>query len=183
MTQVAPMPDFTPAQPSRCAHCGNAHHTEMHPVLEVLNRQTELLAVLTGILEPKRYKQMQEALEDGTGKATAIFTSWPGGVNKLWLVERTVVSTTSTGTPIAGVYVLDALPSVQRAASGAAVVPQISNRYLENVSNVAINADDNGISPVLVKGSEVLVVQWTGLSAGAVCTARIQVRLSWQSTD
>jgi hypothetical protein len=174
---------ITPASP--CAWCGNpGHSTGQHALLEALNRQTEFLGVIAGILEPKRYRIAQETYEDGATKATAVFESWPGGVDKLWLVERSVVYTNSTGTPTVGVYVVDSLPTpVTVGPLNQPIVPVLSPRDLHDYSNVPIAASDNTIAPVLVKGSEKLVFQWAALSAGARCAARIQIRQAWQSPD
>lgn len=187
MTDLAPTPVFMPAQPygaaDACDVCHNAHDTKLHPVLEVLNRQTELLAVLAGVLEPRRYPMSMDTYEDGSGKATAIFESWPGGVSKLWLVERTVTYTNSTGSPTMGVYVVDSIPSLTYGALNQPVVPILSPRDLRNYTNLVIAADDNPSAPVLVHGGQKLVFQWTTLSAGARCVANVQIRQCWQSVD
>lgn len=183
---------FMPAQPEGpggpvvgCGVCGNpGHSTAMHPLLEVMNRQTELLSVLSGILEPKRYRLAGETTEDGTGKGTIVFESWPGGVDRIYLVERSIVYTNSTGTPVVGMYVTEGLPGpVTVGASNQPIVPALNARDLHDYSNLLIAANDNAIAPALVKGAEKLVFQWTGLSAGARCVARVQMRLTWQSPD
>jgi len=187
MSTYAPLPDFTPAQPLRvCEVCGNpGHSTDNHPLLEVLNRQTELLAVLAGVLEPKRYRLSAEAQEDGNGRATVWFENWPGGVGKLWLVERSMVYTDSTaGNLNVGMYIVDSLPRVTyQAGTGVPVVPALNPRDLSDYSNLAIAAQDNAHSPALVKGSEKVVFQWSGLSGGARVMARVQLRHCWQAID
>lgn len=171
-----------------CAYCGNPQHSAAHhPILEALNRQTELLADVAHVLEPKRYRLVQETAEDGSGgsKATVAFDSWPGGVDKLWVIERHIALTNSTGSPTVGVFVTEALPSpVTRAAGNQLVVPVLNLRDEVDAGTGTVAVGPLATQgPVLVKGGETLVFQWASLSGGARCVARIQFRQAWQSTD
>jgi hypothetical protein len=155
-----------------CAYCGNAMHSAAHhPILEALNEHTLMLARLCEVLAPVRYRDAQEMFEDGTGRATIDFPiGVPGGVNNVALIERYVPFTNSTGTPVLGVYVLDAVPPKTT----------FNSRDLVDFTNLTVASGDQ-VNPVMVKGTEHLLFQWTGLSAGARCSCRIQYRRAWQA--
>lgn len=181
MSDVAPMPDFTPAQPSRCAHCGNSHHTEIHPVLEVLNRQTEMLAVIAGILGQKTFRLAQQAIVNAGGFATIAFPSFPGGVNKEWLVDRVFLWTNSSSIA-AGVFVLDGTPLGMALDNPNAMAAAIDPLNQHDFTNLAIAAGEE-IKPLLIKGGETLAFQWSGATVGAKCIARVQYRQVWAGID
>lgn len=155
-----------------CAICQNPYHSAAHhPILEALAENNRLLAELSERLAPRRWRESQEKLEGGTGTVTLDFpVGAPGGVDLVVLVERYVPFTNSTGTPVLGVYVVDAVP------------PGLvfNSRDLADYTNLLVASGDQ-VNPVMVKGGEHLVFQWTGLSAGARCSCRIQYRRSWQA--
>lgn len=92
-----------------------------------------------------------------SGTVTGTFQPVPAG--RLWLVERIVVSCTSS-TPTAAAFYTDNV-------NAAGLVEGTS------AGNFDI-ADEN--SPLAVDGGSTLIVQWTGASVGAVGTCRVQVR-------
>lgn len=179
-TPLSALDDLTPGQP--CSMCGNpAHGALHHPVLEALNRQTELLAVLAGVLAQKNYRLAQQALVNASGFATIAFPSFPGGVDKEWIVDRVFLYTSSTAVAC-GVFILDGLPYniPQDNPNAATVAFDPLNQH--DFTNVAIAAGEQ-IKPLLVKGGEVLAFQWSGATVGAKCVARVQYRQAWQGVD
>lgn len=175
---------LTPWNPgSACMICGNpGHSTDNHATLEVLNQQRELLAVIAGVLEPKRYRVASETVEDGSTKATLVFENWPGGVDKLWVVERQVLFTNSTGTPTAAMYAVESLPGpVTIGAGNQLIVPVLNARDMFDAP--AANSAGAPAAPAILKGGEKLVVQFASLSAGARVITRLQLRQVWQSVD
>jgi hypothetical protein len=168
-----------PAQ-GACETCGRDHSThdgrhtgdELSVLLERFDRMNVLLATIAEVLSPKRYRPVQEALEDGTGRATIDFPVFPGGADLIWVVERTFVWTNSTGTPAVGIFVLDAVPKSTT----------FNPRDLVDWTNAPIAAGEQ-TQPFLAKGGEHVVAQWSGLSAGALCRFRLQYRQTWQSPD
>lgn len=183
---------FSPAEPlgpgGGCAICGNpGHSTHNHALLEVLNRQTEFLAVLAGVLEPKRYRLGQRGVEDGTGKGTIMYDLSPGGVDKLVMIERIAVATNSTGTPACAAYVMEGIPGPYTLTGGVLTIPSllVPPSPPRVAGPIGVNGTGELLSdaPIMVKGGENFFLQWTGLSAGALIQAHIQYRLAWQSPD
>lgn len=94
---------------------------------------------------------------DATGIIQATFA--PVGAGRLWLVERIVVSCTSSSVTAAAFYVDQVAPDALVEGTSA--------------GNFDI-ADEN--SPLVVDALSSLIVRWIGASAGATGTCRVQVR-------
>ena len=78
--------------------------------------------------------------------------------DELWLVQRVVVSNTSSTPTICYLYETEVS----------------DGRVLDGTRVGNFNVADNN-SPIQVQGGETLVVRWLGASAGAVGTARVQL--------
>lgn len=111
----------------------------------------------SAFVDSDRYSRTAISKAAAGGTATATFPAVPAG--RLWLVERIVVSCTSSSATSAALYVdqVDALHLVEGTSAG----------------NFDI-ADEN--SPLVIESLSVLTVVWTGASNGAVGTCRVQVR-------
>lgn len=132
--------------------------------------------MVTGVTLP-----VSVAAQSGSGLAVIDYraisaTSEPaaGGVCSLtfeqvppslfWLIDRTVVSCTSVAVTTARLY-----------------TGQITPDRLENATPAGNLDVDDSNAPLLVDSSSVLIVTWTGATAGAVGTARIQYRIMRRS--
>lgn len=94
---------------------------------------------------------------ESSGSATVRFGPVPAGY--MWAIERVVVHTTSTGTPEVRLH-----------------RNQISNLQLVDGTDAIFNVADNH-QPIRLNQNESLVIEWTSLSTGAICTATLQIGL------
>lgn len=92
------------------------------------------------------------------GLCSVTFEPVPAG--KFWLIDRMVVSCTSTAQTVARVY-----------------TDQPSPDRLENATPAGNLDVDDSNSPLLVDSTAALLVTWSGADDGATATARIQYRL------
>lgn len=98
------------------------------------------------------------AVADAAGTALVIFEAVRP--SEVWRVTRVTVSSTSSVQGPAVVYIGD--PSPQNARNG---------------TRTGIFDIDDSAAPLIVPSTEALQIQWTGMSAGAVCTAIIQYEI------
>lgn len=169
-----------------CDRCQSwSHTTAEHAVAypaermsATFDRMQELLAEQAQVLAPKRHRDSQQVASTGA-IAHVVFSTAPGGVNLIILIERVSHSTTSAqANPQFGLFVMDALPLNADAA-------QLDDNYLAELgtANIKRQVINEQAAPILVKGGEVVIGQWTGIANGDVCKARIQYRRAWQAQD
>lgn len=165
-----------------CEVCGNPlHDSSSHAVLEALNMQTRALEQLAQITQPPIYRMpAQQVLANANGLATIIFPAFPGGVDKMWAIEKTFAYTNSTQTNInVGIYVMEGLPLGASLTNPNTLTTQLDPLTQVDASTFPIVAADDQ-SRIYVKGGEILAFQWNGLAANDKCVARFQYKLSWQ---
>lgn len=166
-----------------CEVCGNPYHSsESHAILEALNIQTELLKQISFRETQPIYRvPAQQALANSSGIATILFPAMPGGVDKLWAIEKTFAYTNSTQTNInVGIYVMEGLPPGASLQNPNSLTTQIDPLNQVDASTFPIVAGDDQ-SRIYVKGGENIAFQWNGLALNDKCVARFQYKLSWQS--
>lgn len=94
----------------------------------------------------------------GSGTMTATFEVV--GEGRLWLVDRVVVTSTSTTTTAAYLFTDQATAA----------------QYLDGSNSGNFDVADNS-SPLHIDQTRTLIVVWTGASDGAVGTCRVQGRV------
>ena len=154
------------------------HHVDA--VVSALHRSNELLAIIAEAAAPPYYRPpASQAYENGSGFATIVYQHFPGGAEKLWLVEKIFVWSDSEDTPQVGVFVMEGLPPGATQDRPNALATAIDPLYQRDSTSLLIAAGDE-LSRIVVKGAENLIFQWQGISTGARCVASIQYRLAWQ---
>lgn len=96
--------------------------------------------------------------------ATIFVVMDPVGADDLWLIDRFSVTCTSTTPTTAAHY------------AGASLSDATPQNLLEGTSNGNLDFADES-SGVQLEGSRSLLTVWTGASAGAIGTVRVQYRL------
>ena len=149
----------------------------VHALLGRLDRQTELLAELAGVLTKARERPGGQGVANAAGIAYVDMPA-PGGVNLQWLIERlTFWTNTAQANPSGALYVMDSLPlTIGSVALDAA--------YLEEGPwSLKAGTLNENAAPILVKGGEHAIVQWTGLAVGDVIKVGMQLKQAWQAQD
>lgn len=149
-----------------------------HALLGRLDRQTELLAEIAGVLAPK---VLRPSLQDVVGAAQTIaYVDFPvpGGVNVIYELQRiTFWSNTAQANPAGALYVMDAVPLNPRTVA-------FDAGYLEEGPwSLKAGTVNEGAAPIIAKGGEHLLVQWSGLVAGDQIKVGLQLRQAWQAQD
>ena len=149
-------------------------------VVARLDRCNALVAQLAGALAPPIYRpDPQQAIVNASGFATLVFPHWPGGVNKLWQVERVFVFTNSLAEPELIVYVFEGAPVGLDLRNPNSMTTLLNPLHARDATNLRVAAGDQ-LAPIIVKGQENIAFQWPGLNQGALWTAGFQYRLAWQ---
>lgn len=150
-------------------------------IIARLDRANEELSILAKTIAPPIYRlPSQQAIVNAQGFATIAFRVEPGGVVKVWMVERIFVWTNSTaGSPRLIVYVMDGLPLPGTQDNPNQYTAALDPLYGVDTTNLAMAGGDE-IAPIPVKGGESIVFQWSGLNQNDKCVAHAQYKLAWQ---